>query len=238
LPSSSSSSVASISIAVSGPLGGDRVGEHAALGRPFLHWGDRHRDLVILKKETALSSVRTYLGSVNDGYSTYGELGDVVIYRPNGTMAPPRSSIGPFARSSTTTPVAVSMCLPWPRPRKHVGRRRWGEGLVQHPYCSCPSRHRIQPDRRRYQPWHHHLQLRDIHPGGGFDHPRDNNHGNIDQTSLIKNGKYVKPIKGLAERHSEGGAAMVRHHQALRQRPVVIRPDTSEQQTNLLISLG
>lgn len=42
-------------------------------------------DLVILKEETSMSSVRTYLDSYNDGYSTYGELGDVVIYRPYGS---------------------------------------------------------------------------------------------------------------------------------------------------------
>lgn len=42
-------------------------------------------DLVILKKETSFSSVRTYLDSYNDGYSTYGELGDVVVYRPFGS---------------------------------------------------------------------------------------------------------------------------------------------------------
>jgi signal peptidase I len=42
-------------------------------------------DLVILKKETSFSSVRTYLDSYNDGHSTYGELGDVVIYRPFGS---------------------------------------------------------------------------------------------------------------------------------------------------------
>jgi len=41
-------------------------------------------DLVILKKQDA-SSIRPYLESVGDGYSTYSELGDVVIYRPFGS---------------------------------------------------------------------------------------------------------------------------------------------------------
>ncbi len=44
-------------------------------------------DLVVLKQETAFSNIRTYLESVPDGYSTYGELGDVVIYRPYGSYS-------------------------------------------------------------------------------------------------------------------------------------------------------
>lgn len=43
-------------------------------------------DLVILKKETSLAAVHTYIESVHDGYSTYGELGDVVIYKPLGRV--------------------------------------------------------------------------------------------------------------------------------------------------------
>ncbi len=42
-------------------------------------------DLVILKEETSFSAVRTYLDSYNSGYSTYSELGDVIIYRPFGS---------------------------------------------------------------------------------------------------------------------------------------------------------
>jgi signal peptidase len=44
-------------------------------------------DLVILKKEVSLMNVQSYLESVPSGYSTYGELGDVVIYRPLGSYS-------------------------------------------------------------------------------------------------------------------------------------------------------
>jgi signal peptidase len=40
---------------------------------------------VILKKVTSFSAVRPYLESYVDGYGTYSELGDVVIYRPFGS---------------------------------------------------------------------------------------------------------------------------------------------------------
>jgi signal peptidase len=40
-------------------------------------------DMVILKKANT-SEIRTYLDSLADGYQTYGEYGDVVIYKPYG----------------------------------------------------------------------------------------------------------------------------------------------------------
>lgn len=42
-------------------------------------------DMVILKKMANTTEVRTYLESLADGYQTYGEYGDVVIYRPYGS---------------------------------------------------------------------------------------------------------------------------------------------------------
>jgi len=41
-------------------------------------------DMVILKK-TNNSEIRTYLESLADGYQTYGEYGDVIVYRPYGS---------------------------------------------------------------------------------------------------------------------------------------------------------
>ncbi|HUL38921.1 MAG TPA: S26 family signal peptidase [Methanomassiliicoccales archaeon] len=52
--------------------------------RSYIHVIDTG-DLVVLKKETSLSAVRPYLESYADGYGTYSELGDVVIYRPFGS---------------------------------------------------------------------------------------------------------------------------------------------------------
>ncbi len=42
-------------------------------------------DMVILKKIANNTEIRTYLESLADGYQTYGEYGDVVIYRPYGS---------------------------------------------------------------------------------------------------------------------------------------------------------
>ena len=41
-------------------------------------------DMVILKRVSGDSEIRTYLESLADGYQTYGEYGDIVIYKPNG----------------------------------------------------------------------------------------------------------------------------------------------------------
>lgn len=154
-------------------------------------------DLVILKKETALSSVRTYLGSVNDGYSTYGELGDVVIYRPNGDYA-------------TTPIIHRALC--------EIVYNSTGGGFDVPALASVPeSMWDVEGGEKAWYNIHTVLVLHDIGynqvdvdinlgtiisnfgastPEGGLITLGDNNHGNIDQTSLIKNGKYVKPIKG------------------------------------------
>jgi signal peptidase I len=42
-------------------------------------------DMVILKKVSNTGEIRTYLDSLADGYQTYGEYGDVVIYKPYGS---------------------------------------------------------------------------------------------------------------------------------------------------------
>jgi signal peptidase len=42
-------------------------------------------DMVILKKVGSSGEVRTYLDSLADGYQTYGEYGDVIVYRPYGS---------------------------------------------------------------------------------------------------------------------------------------------------------
>jgi signal peptidase I len=42
-------------------------------------------DMVILKKVNNNGEIRTYLDSLGDGYQTYGEFGDVVIYKPYGS---------------------------------------------------------------------------------------------------------------------------------------------------------
>ena len=42
-------------------------------------------DMVILKRLDGNGEIRTYLDSLADGYQTYGEHGDVVIYRPFGS---------------------------------------------------------------------------------------------------------------------------------------------------------
>jgi signal peptidase len=43
-------------------------------------------DLVIVKQISSLSDVRTYVSSLNDGYKTYGDYGDVVIYDRDGSV--------------------------------------------------------------------------------------------------------------------------------------------------------
>jgi signal peptidase len=43
-------------------------------------------DMVIPKKISSLSEVRTYVSSLNDGYKTYGDYGDVVIYHRDGNV--------------------------------------------------------------------------------------------------------------------------------------------------------
>lgn len=42
-------------------------------------------DMVILKKVGGIGEIRPYLDSLADGYQTYGEYGDVVIYKPYGS---------------------------------------------------------------------------------------------------------------------------------------------------------
>lgn len=42
-------------------------------------------DMVILKKTNGAAEIRTYLDSLGDGYQTYGEHGDVIIYKPYGS---------------------------------------------------------------------------------------------------------------------------------------------------------
>jgi signal peptidase I len=42
-------------------------------------------DMVILKKINNVTEVRTYLESLTNGYQTYGEYGDVVVYKPYGS---------------------------------------------------------------------------------------------------------------------------------------------------------
>jgi signal peptidase len=46
-------------------------------------------DLVIEKRLTDAGEIRTYLASINDNYQTYGEYGDVIIYRPLGAAGTP-----------------------------------------------------------------------------------------------------------------------------------------------------
>jgi signal peptidase len=41
-------------------------------------------DIVLVKAVNVPSGVNTYVGSETSGYSTYGELGDVIVYHPNG----------------------------------------------------------------------------------------------------------------------------------------------------------
>ena len=43
-------------------------------------------DMVIPTKISSLSEVRTYVSSLNDGYKTYGDYGDVVIYHRDGDV--------------------------------------------------------------------------------------------------------------------------------------------------------
>jgi signal peptidase len=43
-------------------------------------------DLVVVKKISSLSDVRTYVASLKDGYKTYGDYGDVVIYDRDGSV--------------------------------------------------------------------------------------------------------------------------------------------------------
>jgi signal peptidase len=42
-------------------------------------------DMVILKRVSGIGEVRPYLDSLADGYQTYSEYGDVVIYKPGGS---------------------------------------------------------------------------------------------------------------------------------------------------------
>ncbi len=43
-------------------------------------------DLVVVKTISSLADVRTYVASLNDGYKTYGDYGDVVIYDRDGSL--------------------------------------------------------------------------------------------------------------------------------------------------------
>ncbi|MGD0817722.1 MAG: S26 family signal peptidase [Methanomassiliicoccales archaeon] len=43
-------------------------------------------DMVVPKKISSLSDVKTYVSSLNDGYQTYGDYGDVVIYDRDGSV--------------------------------------------------------------------------------------------------------------------------------------------------------
>jgi signal peptidase len=44
-------------------------------------------DLVIVKKISSLSEVKTYVASMNEGYRTYGDYGDVIIYQRDGSTS-------------------------------------------------------------------------------------------------------------------------------------------------------
>ncbi len=44
-------------------------------------------DVVMVKKVTSSSQVRTYIDGEASGYSTYGEFGNVIIYRPYGSYS-------------------------------------------------------------------------------------------------------------------------------------------------------
>jgi signal peptidase len=43
-------------------------------------------DLVVVKSVPSLSEIKTYVSSLNDGYKTYGDYGDVVIYERDGSV--------------------------------------------------------------------------------------------------------------------------------------------------------
>jgi signal peptidase len=43
-------------------------------------------DLVIVKTVSSLSEIKTYVSSYNEGYKTYGDYGDVVIYNRDGSV--------------------------------------------------------------------------------------------------------------------------------------------------------
>ena len=43
-------------------------------------------DLVVVKTVASLSEVKTYVASINEGYKTYGDYGDVVIYNRDGSL--------------------------------------------------------------------------------------------------------------------------------------------------------
>jgi signal peptidase len=43
-------------------------------------------DLVIIKTISSLSDIKTYVASLNEGYKTYGDYGDVVIYNRDGSV--------------------------------------------------------------------------------------------------------------------------------------------------------
>jgi signal peptidase I len=42
-------------------------------------------DLVVVKTVSSLSEIKTYVSSLNEGYKTYGDYGDVVIYNRDGS---------------------------------------------------------------------------------------------------------------------------------------------------------
>ncbi len=43
-------------------------------------------DLVVVKTISSLSEIKTYVSSLNEGYQTYGDYGDVVIYNRDGSV--------------------------------------------------------------------------------------------------------------------------------------------------------
>ncbi|MCU0861373.1 MAG: S26 family signal peptidase [Methanomassiliicoccales archaeon] len=197
-------------------------------------------DLVILKQVGSSSEVRPYLESYPSGYSTYSELGDVIVYRPLG--------------SDTRTPIIHrAVC--------RVEYNSTGGGFDVPALRSIPAdMWTVKGDARTWYDIRGTLVLYDmgfnqvevrinfttmlsnfaathIAPHGGFITLGDNNRGVVDQSSI--GGVCWRPVQddwingvargeipwfGLIKLYVNGQASQV--------------PIPSNSQTNLLISLG
>ncbi|MDD1746836.1 MAG: S26 family signal peptidase [Methanomassiliicoccales archaeon] len=198
-------------------------------------------DLVILKQQDA-TSVRTYLESVDDGYSTYGELGDVVIYRPFGSYD--RTPIIHRALCRVVynasgggfdVPALASLLPEQQRWEVKGGESAWYDihgTLVLYDVGYNDAEVRINFTVMLSNFANAHLT-----PHGGFITLGDNNHGIIDQSSMSS--VCWRPVKdewlngvargelpwfGLIKLYVSGQASQVSIPQ--------------NSQTNLIISLG
>jgi signal peptidase len=187
-------------------------------------------DLVILKKETSFVQVQTYLESVPSGYSTYGELGDVVVYRPYGSY-----SVTPIIHRALceveydeingTFRVPTLRFVPDNMWDVSGGEKDWSD--IQ----GTLTLHDIGYDQVDVS-----IRFSNFRPPlhGGLITLGDNNHGNVDQNSLCLEPIKAEWLDGIA-RGEIPWFGLIKFYVSGQASHMTI-PNNSE--SNLLISLG